>query len=327
MKPARVLIPQMIAKQGIERLKAAGCKVVMPEQFEQKSLLRLAADCDAILVRTAVISRELIENAPNLKVIARHGIGVDNIDLQAAAERGVYVCNVPYANVNSVAEHVVGMMISLAHQILRADKALRQGKFDVRHTYIGTELKGKTLGLIGFGNIGKSVARKCALGLEMRIMAYDPYVQISKDMDYVRMVDSIDDILAEADFISLHLPYTPEMHHLFDKESFAKMKRNCIFINCARGGLVDEDALYEALKTGEIAGAGLDVFEQEPTPKHHPLWDLDNVIVTPHMAAHTEDSLVAMAVGAADEILRVLNGQEPISWVNKKWFAQNSVEA
>lgn len=247
---------------------------------------------------------------------ARHGIGVDNIDIEAAAERGIFVTNVPESNINSVAEHTVGMMITLAHHIQKADKEIRKGRYEVRHQFIGTELAGKTLGLIGFGRIGRLVAKKCAGGMDMKVLVYDPYVK-EIDMEGVTWVDSVDAILTQSDFVSLHLPYLPELHHFINKEALEKMKPTAYLLNCARGGLVDEQALYQAIKSGEIAGAGLDVFEEEPAPVQHILWELDQVIVTPHMAAHTEEAMIRMAVGAADEIIAVLKGQGPTNCVNK----------
>jgi D-3-phosphoglycerate dehydrogenase len=318
MKCFKVLVMQNIHADGLSVLRNGNCDYVIPERLDDRAALtELVGDADAILVRTAVIDRALIESATNLKVIARHGAGVDNIDATAAAERGIYVCNTPYANSNSVAEHAVGMMIAISHQMFKGDIALRQGDFEARNRYIGTELLGKTLGIIGLGNIGRRVARKCALGMEMNVIAYDPFITGDSGVDYVRMVDSVDKLVSEADFLSLHIPYVPDMHHVIDKAALAKMKKSSFLINCARGGLVDEDALYEALKAGKIAGAAIDVFEQEPPSPQHPLWELDNIIVTPHMSAHTDDAMISMAVGAAEEIVRVLRSEQPVSCTNK----------
>ncbi|PZE21413.1 hydroxyacid dehydrogenase [Paenibacillus xerothermodurans] len=321
MKRPKVMVPQKIAQEGIERLEQAGLEVVYSSKPVTDVVTEVPEDCDAILIRTAKLGRQVIEQCPNLRVIARHGIGVDNIDIDAATEKGIYVTNVPRSNVNSVAEHAVGMMISLAHHIVKADKELRKGRFEVRNLFIGTELSGKTLGLIGCGNIGRLVAKKCAAGLDMNVIVYDPYVK-EIGMAGVSLVDSIDEILTESDFISLHVPYLPEMHHFINADAFKKMKNSAYLINCARGGLVDEDALYHAIKNGEIAGAGFDVFAAEPAPSEHALWELEQVIVTPHMAAHSAEAMIRMAVGAADEIIAVLNGQEPMHCVNKNNIAR-----
>lgn len=320
MKRFKVLVVQPIAKEGIQMLEKADIDVIYPENYEHDTLIAAVADCDGMIVRTKEVSRKLIESTSKLKVIARSGVGYDNIDIQAAAKKGIYVCNVPQANSNSVAEQVVGMMLSLAHQIVKADKALRKNRFNVRELYIGTELKGKTIGLIGFGSIGQLTAKKCAQGLDMNVMAYDPYFKNRNSFDYIQFEDSIDKLLKESDFVSIHLPYTYALHHFIGENEFAKMKSTSFLINCARGGLVDEASLYKAIKNGEIAGAGLDVFEQEPPQENHYLWELENVIVTPHMAAHTNESLGAMASGAAEAVIAVLNGKEPRSCVNKYLF-------
>lgn len=315
MRRSKVLVVQPIVKEGIARLEEAGLEIIYPANPVTESVQEVPNDCDAILIRTAKIGRHVIEQCPNLKVIAKHGIGVDNIDVEAASEKGIYVTNVPRSNVNSVAEHTVGMMIALAHHMVTADKELRKGKFEVRNLLIGTDLAGKTLGIIGFGNIGRLVAKKCAYGMDMNVIAYHPKLKES-GMENVSIVDSIYAVLTQSDFVSLHIPYVPEFHHFLNAEAFKKMKKSAYLINCARGGLVDEEALYHAIKSGEIAGAGFDVFEEEPTPKQHMLWELEQVIVTPHMAALTEESMIRMAVGAADEIVAVLNGQGPTNCVN-----------
>lgn len=317
MEKHKVLIPQAIAREGVQVLENHGLEPVILAQHDRQTILDSVAACSAILVRTATIDREVIEKAPSLRVIARHGVGIDNIDVQAASERGIYVCNTPHANSNSVAEHTIGLMLALAHQIVRADKALRQGHFHVRNEYIGCELAGKQLGLIGFGNIGRRVAEKAALGLGMNVAVFDPYLKDTAGLSHIRREESLETLLAESDFLSLHLPYTDTLHHFIDAAAIEKMKPGAILINAARGGLIDEEALYTALRSGHLAAAGLDCFEQEPPAADHPLWSLDNVVVTPHMAAHSREGLVAMAAGAAQEIVRVLAGEPPHSWANR----------
>jgi D-3-phosphoglycerate dehydrogenase len=315
LKPFKVLVPQAIAIEGIEFLKQSGCEAITPESYDEFTLKEHVKDCDAILVRTAKISRELIESAPSLKVIARHGIGLDNVDIQAATERNIYVCNAPSANINSVAENVVGMILAISHQLLNGDCSIRKGDFESRNHYIGTEVKGKTLGLVGLGNIGRLVAEKCALGLGMKILAYDPFIQ-SPGRDYIEQVHSLEELLKESDYVSLHVPYSDKLHHFIDEDKLKQMKPTAFLINAARGGLVDEKALYDYLSAEKIAGAGLDCFEEEPTPLDHPLWNLENVIVTPHMAAHSKEAMIAMAVDAAKEIVRIKNNQTPENCVN-----------
>ena len=321
MTQYKVLVVQPISSSGMEVLKNANVEIIQPESTKDEVLEEIVVDCDAILVRTKVISRSLIEKAKKLKVIARSGVGYDNIDIIAAAEKGIYVCNVPRVNSNAVAEHVVGMIIALSRNILKADKALRKNHFEVREYFIGNELTDKTIGLIGYGNIGQLTAKKCALGLDMNVIVYDPYIQNERSLENVVFVDSVDTILEQSDFVSLHLPYTSELHHIIGEKELQKMKSTASLINCARGGLVDEKALYKAIKYNEIRGAGIDVFENEPPEDNYTLWNLENIIVTPHMAAHTKESLGQMASGTAKEIINVLQEKEPVNCVNKHLFS------
>src|SRR5699024_732043 len=207
---------------------------------------------------------------------------------KAAREKGVPVCNVPEANFISVAEHVLGLLVSLSHHIVNGDRYIRTGRFDVRHHYIGTDLSGKIIGIIGFGRIGQLVAEKCIYGFDMNVLVYDPYVK-EIDMANVQKTETADEIFKKADFITLHLPYTNELHHFINRNVLKKMKQTAYIINCARGGLIDEIALAEEIKKGNIGGAGLDVFQNEPPEENHPLWDVENIIATPHMGASTNE--------------------------------------
>jgi D-3-phosphoglycerate dehydrogenase len=317
MKNFKVLIPQPIAEEGINYLQNNGCEIVTPDGVDCTTLKEAVKDCDAILVRTAKINRDVIESANNLKVIARHGVGLDNVDIEAATENDIYVCNAPTANSNSVAEHVVGMMLTISHHIVRADKELRQGNFEMRNYLIGSELAGKTIGLIGFGNIGKLVAKKCGLGMGMKVLVFDPYID-QIDKGYVDKANTINELFLQADYISLHIPYSRKLHHFIGKEKLSLMKPTAYLINAARGGLVDEEALYQLLVSKRISGAAIDCFEVEPTPSKHPLWQLENVVVTPHMAAHSKEAMVRMALEPAKEIVRVKDGEEPVVCVNRK---------
>lgn len=316
MSKFKVLLPQSVAKEGIHYLEDAGCEIIRPGGIEEQELMQAVKGCDAILIRTAKISRAVIESADKLKVIARHGVGLDNVDIEAASEKGIYVCNAPTANINSVAEHVVGLMLSVSHFLTAADKALRQGDFQARNRLIGNELLDKTVGLIGCGNIGRLVAQKCALGMGMKVITYDPHAG-KLDQDYIEKVDSMEELLKQADYVSLHVPYLPELHHVIDAEKLKMMKPSAYLINAARGGLVDEEALIQTMNANLIAGAALDCFEEEPPPADHPFWQMENVVVTPHMAAHSKEAMVRMALTPAEEIVRVKNGQEPKVWVNR----------
>lgn len=211
-----------IAKQGISLLKEKEYDLLFLEKNKNELLLTPEVlSSEAILVRGAIIESQLIENMLNLKVIARAGVGTDNIDIKHATKKGIYVCNTPNANFLSVAEHVIGLMISLSHQIVIGNELMKEGDFNARHSHIGSELKGKTIGIIGLGKIGKSVAQKCSYGFDMNVLAYDPYVKEKQDKK-IKIVDSMDIMYKKADFISLHLPYTPNLHHFIDKSKLKK---------------------------------------------------------------------------------------------------------
>lgn len=304
-----------ITAEGMKLLKKGDYELFFPKNKLELFANDEALSSKAMLVRGAIIGEDIIERMPNLKIIARGGVGIDNIDIEAATQRKIHVCNVPDANFTSVAEHVVGMLLSLSHQIVNGDRAIRKGEFHARHKYIGRELTGKTIGIIGFGRIGQLVAEKCVYGLNMNVLAYDPFVNETK-MKEVELVESIQDIFKEADFITLHLPYIPTLHHFINSSVLKNMKPNAYIINCARGGLIDEEALAEAVKRGDIAGAGIDVFQREPIEKDHVLLSVENIIATPHMGASTFESLNRMVVGAVKEIIRTLEGNIPENSVN-----------
>lgn len=299
-----------IADEGITFLQENGHTLYFANSVSSLSSDERLKSSTALLVRGAIIDKNIIAMMPHLKVIARAGVGTDNIDIAAATEKGIIVCNVPDANFNAVTEHVLGLMLSLAHQIPNGDKELRQGRFDARHRYVGTEVSGKTIGIIGFGRIGQLLARKCSVGLDMNVLVYDPYVD-ARETEGIEWVQSLDDILTRADFVSLHLPYIPTLHHFISEAELSQMKETAYLINCARGGLVDEKALARAIEQGEIAGAAIDVFEQEPPEPNHILFGLKAVVVTPHMGASTKEALIKMGVTSAKEIHRVLSNERP----------------
>lgn len=252
---------------------------------------------------------------PQLCVVARPGIGIDNIDVAAATARGVAVVHTPDAPTESTAEHAIALLLALAKRVREADAGLRGRGWHSRQPLIGVEVAGKILGLVGLGRIGGRVAQ-VARALNMRVLVYDPYVSGGRAATLgVELVESLADLLAKADFVSLHAPLTPETHALIDAEALAQMKPSAYLINCARGPVVDEAALVQALSSGAIAGAGLDVFAQEPTDAN-PLFDLPNVVVTPHIAAYTEDGVRRMGMGAVAQVLQVLEGRRPLNLVN-----------
>lgn len=311
MKPFRILLYENMHQAGIDLL-AEKAEVMMAKSLDEDSLIEQVKDVDAIIIRAnGAVTARLMDAAPKLKVIGRHGVGVEAIDLQAARERGIVVCNTPDANLESVAEQAVGFMIVLSKQILRADKALRQGRWNVRYEYIGQELYQRTLGLVGMGRIGARVAEICHFGFRMPVVYHDvvAYPELEQRLSAKKL--ALDDVLAQADYLSLHVPLLPSTKGMIGAEQLARMKKGAILINTSRGAVVDESALYEALQSGHLGGAGLDVFATEPTHTDNPLFQLENVVLTPHMAAHTDDALKAMSM-VAEDVIRVLEGKEPI---------------
>lgn len=311
MKPFRVLLYEDMHPAG-KQLLAAKAEIVMARSLQEDDLIEQVGDIDALIIRAnGAVSARLMDAAPRLKVIGRHGVGLDAIDLQAAKARGIIVCNTPAANNESVAEQAVGFMLAVSKQIVRADNAIRQGHWGVRYDYIGQELFGRTLGLIGMGRIGARVAEICHLGFNMPVLYYDlvSYPDLEARLSARRI--SLDEVLAQSDYISIHVPLLAQTRSLIGREQFAQMKRGAIFINTARGPIVDEGALVEALESGHLAGAGLDVYCTEPAQAGNPLFRLENVVLTPHMAAHTDDALRAMSM-VAEDVLRALEGQAPL---------------
>jgi D-3-phosphoglycerate dehydrogenase len=311
MKPYRVLLYEDMHAAGIEVL-AEKADLVMARSLDEDILIEQVKDVDAIVIRAnGAVTARLMDAAPKLKVVGRHGVGVDAIDLQAAKARGIVVCNTPDANLESVAEQAVGFMLAISKQILRADTALRQSRWNVRYEYIGQELFRRTLGLVGMGRIGSRVAEICHLAFQMPVLYYDvvAYPDLEEKLHAKKV--SLEEVLEQADYVSLHVPLLPSTKGLIGKDQLARMKPGAILINTARGGVVDETALIEALDSGHLGGAGLDVFATEPTPADNPLFNSEKVVLTPHMAAHTDDALKAMSMVAQD-IIRVLEGQEPV---------------
>ncbi len=300
------------------------CIALFGDQFD----VRVASDPSAatvmreikgvagVIVRKAPFTREIIEVADALKVIGRHGVGVDNVDVQSATERGILVTNAPNANTSSVAEMTVIMLGALARQIVTRDREMRAGNWAIR-TGATTELGGKTLGIIGLGRIGSEVARRVSAAYHMKVMVFDPYSTPEKARELgVAPVASIEDVLREADAVSLHTPLTPETRGLINAARLRLMKPTAFLLNLARGPIVEEKALYEALKIGTIAGAALDAYDQEPPPVDSPLFELDNVIHSPHAASLTKEGVVRMATTAAQGVLDVLMGKRPEFLVN-----------
>ena len=305
-----VLLYEPIHPKALELLKQHA-DVRMAESLEEDKLLPMVADVAGIIIRAnGKVSRRIMESAPGLKVVARHGTGVEAIDRKAAAELGIAVVNTPDANVESVAEQCVAMMINLSKRILEADRAIRRGDWGARYRLIGIEPTGKTLGVIGIGRIGYRVAEICHAGLNMPVIYYDVVPNEKAETRLAARRVELDDLLRSADFITLHLPLMPGTKGIINAEALQKMKPTAYLINSSRGPVVDQAALIQALREGWIAGAGLDVFDPEPLPADNPLLKMENVVLTPHMAAHTDEALLRMAMVVAD-VIAVIENRTP----------------
>jgi D-3-phosphoglycerate dehydrogenase len=311
----RVLVTENIHAVGWETLKKEADAVAWPGQ-EKQPLLEAVKDAQAILVRVAKLTPEVIQAAPHLKVIGKHGVGYDNINIPAATARGVIVTNTPLANSMSVAEHALALLLAVARRIGESERDLVRGAVRAQKVYQGVELSGKVMGVIGLGSAGLRLARMTGNGLGMRVLGFDPYKEPWPDG--IERCREVGPLLAQADFISIHVPLTKETTNLIGRDALPKMKSTAILVNTARGGIVDEAAVADAVKAGRLAGAGLDVVVDEPLKPSHPLNGVPNIILTPHMAGVTEEAMMRMAQDAAEDILRVLRGERPKFPVNKE---------
>lgn len=307
----------------VEPIDASGM-AVFDDRFEvrvasdpsAKTVMREMAGVEGVIVRNSPFPREIIEAADSLRVISRHGVGLDHVDLAAATERGIYVLITADANALSVAEHTIIAMGALAKRVLPLDRATRQGGWEARNENRAVDLEGKVLGLVGLGRIGSLVARKARGAFnDMKVIGYARHISAAAARAMgVTLVDSVDEVFRQADVVSLGTPLTPETRGLVSAERLALMKPSAFLINFARGPVVDEDALYDALVRGVIAGAALDVYHQEPPRPDHSLYTLDNVLLSPHSAALTRECVARMATGAAQGVVDVLTGQTP-RWI------------
>ena len=303
----RVLLPQPILPAGYEYLREHGYEVVDGRGFTEEDIIADIGDCDAIIVRT----EKILDAAPKLKILARHGAGYDGVDLKAARKHGVLVCTAGGANAISVAELTIFYMLYCSRNFKKVQSLYLE---DYRQAKMGvpkTELEGKTLGLVGLGNIGKLVAKKAALGFDMTVLAYDPFAKKEGLPDYIQLVEDRDEIFTKSDYVSLHVPATPETVHSISDREFGLMKETAYLINAARGSIVDEPALIRALQAGKIAGAGLDTLEKEPIDPSNPLVSMDNVLTAPHIGGATQEASSRSSVACAQAIDDYFSGRTP----------------
>ncbi len=299
----KILICDKTENEAIEQMRAAGLTVDVRDDITAEELMSVLPNYDGMVVRSRTkVGRELIDACPNLKVIVRGGVGLDTIDHEYAKSRGIAVMNTPLASAASVAELTIGFMFMLARSLYQATASMKAERWD-KKSFLGDEIAGKTLGLIGIGNIGRETAKRAA-ALGMTVIAYDPYV---KDDNGIQLV-TLDELLARSDYISLHLPKTPQSANMIGAAQFAKMKDGVRIINCARGGIIDENALYDALTSGKVAGAALDVFAEEP-PTEWKLIKLDNVICSPHIGASTKEAQARVGAEVAEKLIAFARNQ------------------
>ncbi|MGI8734931.1 MAG: phosphoglycerate dehydrogenase [Pyrinomonadaceae bacterium] len=301
MSHSKILVADEVSNNGLEPLRTAGFLVEKRTGLSPEQLVDALQGCEGLVVRSETrVTDALMSSAPQLKVVGRAGVGVDNIDVASATARGIVVMNAPDGNTITTAEHTMALLISLARQVPQANSSLRSGRWE-RKSFVGVELQGKTLGIIGLGRIGRAVASR-ARAFGMSCVAYDPFIAAEQAHDLEIEVAPLDDVFARADFLTVHTPLTAETRAIVNADAFHKMKRGVRIINCARGGLIDEAALAEAIKSGIVAGAALDVFEKEPPPADHPLFALEAVIATPHLGASTTEAQEGVAFTVAEQM-------------------------
>ncbi|SFG97484.1 D-3-phosphoglycerate dehydrogenase [Desulfotomaculum arcticum] len=311
----KVLVMDGVSEKGLEPLRnESEIEVIIGNKMTEDELVAVIGEYDAMVVRSATkVTPRVFDHASRLKVVGRAGVGVDNIDLNAATQHGVLVVNAPDGNTIAATEHTIAMMLALARNIPQAVAKMKNGVWD-KKAFLGVELRGKTLGIIGLGRIGSAVARR-AQALEMDIVAYDPYITEEKAESMGIKLATLEELFPVADFITVHMPKTKETYHMLDERAFAMMKEGVRVINCARGGIIEEEALYKYMKEGKVAGAALDVFEKEPNTDS-PLLELNNFIATPHLGASTAEAQLNVAVDVAEEIVEALQGKVVRNTVN-----------
>lgn len=297
--------------QEVATIKILRNRYPPPNPITEDEVLEEIADVDALInVRSVPINRRIIGAAKNLKIIARHGLGYESIDVEAASERNILVTRTTGQGPHPVAEHTIGFILALSRMFIPANTSVKSGNWEI-YKFVGKEVRNKTLGIIGLGAIGSEVARMARLAFQMRVIAYDPYVSEEKARDVGAKLVDLPSLLRESDYISLHTAVTKESAGILGREEFGLMKNGVFIISCARGELIDEKAFYAALTSGKVAGAALDVLAEEPPSRDNPIVKLENVILTPHVAGLTEDSSERMAISVAENVVNVLRGRLP----------------
>ncbi|MHA2857285.1 phosphoglycerate dehydrogenase [Paenibacillus lautus] len=321
MKAKKVLVTatnySKLCADAKRLLESHGCEIIenrfgRPLTFEE--LKEVVGSVDGVIAGVDTWNEEIFKLAPQLQGIARFGVGVDNIDLEAARKYGIQVTNVPRGNANAVAELAIGLMISVRRHIPALDRSTKNGSWE---RFVGSELAGGTIGLLGFGNIAQLTAKKLK-GFDVEIIAYDKYPDTAKASEYGVTMTTFEQVLAHSDIVSMHLPSLKETHHIMNDKAFARMKPSAIFINTARGAVVDEQALSRALSSGVIAGAAIDVYESEPVSADHPILQIGNLITTPHTAAETFETYTRVSMITAQALLDIFEGREPTNILTAK---------
>jgi len=304
-----------VSEEPIKLLEQNNCSIDFKKEsglYGEEDFLKVIGEYDAVIVGADHMTAKVIEAGKKLKIICKHGAGVDNIDCEKAKEMGIPVTNVPATNSDAVADFAFGLILNIARKISANAFEVKRGKWNKD---IGVDVCKKTLGIIGCGAIGRRVAKR-GQGFDMRVLGYDPYVKESANLSNISLVD-LDTLIKESDFISIHVPLTPDTRNLIGSKEMQQMKKGAFIINTARGGIVDENALYQFLTNGHLGGAALDVTEQEPIQSDSPLLKLDNVIITSHIASYSKESLNAVSMACARNIIKIINNETPDNIVNK----------
>lgn len=317
-----VLLTHPIASEAMQLISSAA-EVRILSQPDEAGLLREIPEADALLVRMP-ITANAVRAGKRLRVVARHGVGLDYIPVDVCTELGIPVTFTPDANTESVAEHVIGSMIALAHRLSPADRAIRQGNWSWRDKNIGIDLLGRTLGVIGLGRIGSRVSQIANQAFRMKVLVHDPFLPADFAGSPGVTCVGLEELLSSSDFVTIHVPLSPGTKHMINSERIGLMKSGAFFINAARGGLVETQALAKALSNHHLAGAALDVLEDEPPKPDNPLLGLENVLITPHSAALTEEAMSRMGMTAAEDIVRVLRGETAINVANQSALDSSS---